>query len=47
LIIFSMKGFSLGWNVEVEKHVDELKGRGGSGRNRRRARREAAATAQS
>jgi hypothetical protein len=42
LIIFSMQGFSQGWNVEVEKHVDELKGRG-SGRARRRAQREAAA----
>ncbi len=45
LIIFSMQGFSQGWNVEVEKHVDELEGRrgGGSGRARRRAQREAAA----
>jgi hypothetical protein len=42
LIIFSMQGFSQGWNVEVEKHVDDLGGRG-SGRTRRRAQREAAA----
>jgi hypothetical protein len=43
LIIFSLQGFSQGWNVEVEKHIDDLKGRrGGSGRARRRARREAA-----
>jgi hypothetical protein len=38
LIIFSMQGFSQGWNVEVEKHVDELKGRKG-----RRARAHATA----
>ncbi len=44
LIIFAMQGFSQGWNVEVEKHVDDLKGRrGGSGRSRRQARREIAA----
>jgi lysylphosphatidylglycerol synthetase-like protein (DUF2156 family) len=44
LIIFSLQGFSQGWNVEVEKHVDDLKGRrGGSARARRRARSEAAA----
>jgi nitric oxide reductase large subunit len=24
LIVFAMRGFSQGWNVEVEKHVDEL-----------------------
>jgi hypothetical protein len=26
LIIFAMQGFSQGWNVEVEKHVDEIGG---------------------
>jgi hypothetical protein len=36
LIIFSMQGFTQGWNVEVEKHVDELEGRRGR-RSRRRA----------
>jgi hypothetical protein len=41
LIIFAMQGFSQGWNVEVEKHVDDLHGRG-SGRARRRAQRETA-----
>ncbi len=46
LIIFAMQGFSQGWNVEVEKHVDELGRRGGgSGRARRRARRETAEAA--
>jgi hypothetical protein len=45
LIIFAMQGFSQGWNVEVEKHVDELGRRGGSGRDRRRARRESAEAA--
>jgi hypothetical protein len=38
LIIFTMRGFTQGWNVEVEKHVDELKGRKG-----RRARAHATA----
>ncbi len=41
LIIFSMQGFSQGWNVEVEKHVDDIQGRGGSGRARRSAQRDA------
>ena len=44
LIIFAMQGFSQGWNVEVEKPVDEIKGRrGGSSRSRRQARQEIAA----
>ena len=30
LIVFSMQGFSQGWNVEVERHVDELEGDLGS-----------------
>ncbi len=42
LIIFSMQGFAQGWNVEVERHRDDLKDRGGTGRRRRRDRRDAA-----
>jgi hypothetical protein len=39
LIIFAMQGFSQGWNVEVEKHVDDIPG----GRGRRARRRTTAA----
>jgi hypothetical protein len=34
LIVFAMQGFAQGWNVEVEKHVDELEGRRGPARFR-------------
>jgi lysylphosphatidylglycerol synthetase-like protein (DUF2156 family) len=39
LMIFSMQGFAQGWNVEVEKHVDDIQG----GSRRRRTRRSAPA----
>jgi hypothetical protein len=32
LIVFAMQGFSQGWNVEVERHVDELNDSAGRGR---------------